>query len=154
MAGDLPRGLDQLLFPTAHRDVVATCRRDRRAVDAFDQGGSAVHSHGAGRKHPSAAGRLFAPEVPARSPARHADRADLVVLSEVRVELHFEIVVRGAVIQKAGARVLTANDIHSHNSFDNPRALEPRDAVVRLQGRTAVFRFPPASVTRLQMTLG
>ena len=65
-----------------------------------------------------------------------------------------EIVVRGAVIQRAGARVLTANDIHAHNSFDNPRALEPKDAAVSVQGRTAVFRFPPASVTRLQMTLG
>lgn len=65
-----------------------------------------------------------------------------------------EIVARGASIQTARARVLTASDIHAHNSFDNPHALEPKDVEVSVQGRTLVFSFPPASVTRLQMTLG
>ena len=65
-----------------------------------------------------------------------------------------EIVVRGATIRSGRARILTASDIHAHNSFDNPRALEPKDADVNLQDRTLVFRFPPASVSRLQLTLG
>ena len=39
---------------------------------------------GSDREGPSAPGRLCAPQVPARPPPGHADRADLVVLSEVR----------------------------------------------------------------------
>jgi alpha-N-arabinofuranosidase len=64
-----------------------------------------------------------------------------------------QIVVRGAAIQSARARMLTASDIHAHNTFDNPRALEPKDLEADLKGPTLVFRFPPASVTRLQISL-
>jgi alpha-N-arabinofuranosidase len=64
-----------------------------------------------------------------------------------------QIVVRGAAIQSARARMLTASDIHAHNTFDNPRALEPKDLEADLKGPTLVFRFPPASVTRLQIGL-
>jgi alpha-L-arabinofuranosidase len=65
-----------------------------------------------------------------------------------------EIVIRGASILSARARTLTSNDIHAHNTFENPRALEPKDMEGDLKGRAPVFRFPPASVTRLQITLG
>ena len=65
-----------------------------------------------------------------------------------------EIVVHGAAIQSARARTLTATDIHAHNSFDNPRGLEPKDVEAPLKGPTLIFRFPPASVTRVQITLG
>jgi len=44
-------------------------------------------------------------------------------------------------------------DIHAHNSFANPRALEPKDAEVNASGPTLVYQFLPASVTRLQMSL-
>jgi alpha-N-arabinofuranosidase len=65
-----------------------------------------------------------------------------------------EIITRGAVVRSARARALTASDIHAHNSFENPRAVEPRDeqAAVGAGGRL-VFRFAPASVTRLQLDL-
>jgi len=65
-----------------------------------------------------------------------------------------EIVVQGATIQSARARTLTSSDIHAHNTFDNPRGLEPKDVEAGLKGPTLVFRFPPASVTRLQISLG
>jgi alpha-N-arabinofuranosidase len=65
-----------------------------------------------------------------------------------------EIVVQGATIQSARARTLTSSDIHAHNTFDNPRGLEPKDVEAGLKGTTLVFRFPPASVTRLQISLG
>ncbi len=65
-----------------------------------------------------------------------------------------EIVIRGASILSARARTLTSNDIHAHNTFENPRALEPKDVQADLKGRAPVFHFPPASVTRLQITLG
>ncbi len=65
-----------------------------------------------------------------------------------------EIVVQGATIQSARARTLAASDIHAHNTFDNPRSLEPKDVDAGLRGQALVFRFPPASVTRLQISLG
>ena len=65
-----------------------------------------------------------------------------------------EIAVRGARVTAAQARVLSSNDIRAHNSFQNPRALEPRDEQVTVgAGGRLVYRFAPASVTRLQLTL-
>ena len=63
--------------------------------------------------------------------------------------------VRGARVIEAKARVLSATDIHAHNSFTNPRGLEPRDEKVNVgSAGQLVYRFQPASVTRLQLTLG
>jgi alpha-N-arabinofuranosidase len=64
-----------------------------------------------------------------------------------------EIVTRGATIKSGEARILTASDIHAHNSFANPSGLQPRDAQVSVNGQGLVYRFSPASVTRLQLTL-
>ncbi len=60
-----------------------------------------------------------------------------------------EIVVRGAAVRSLRIRTLTAPDIHAHNSFQNPRGLEPRDS----EAPEPVHRFPPASVTRLTAEL-
>ena len=65
-----------------------------------------------------------------------------------------EINVRGARVGAIKARVLTDRDIHAHNSFENPHALEPRDEpVAEGSGSSLKYRFAPASVTRLQITL-
>jgi alpha-N-arabinofuranosidase len=65
-----------------------------------------------------------------------------------------EINVRGARITTAAARVLSDPDIHAHNSFASPHALEPKDQRPNLSDSGAlVYRFAPASVTRLQLTL-
>jgi alpha-N-arabinofuranosidase len=48
---------------------------------------------------------------------------------------------------------LTAKDIHAHNNFDNPRAVEPQTSQAAAKGRALVYSFAPASVTRLQITL-
>ena len=48
---------------------------------------------------------------------------------------------------------LVAKDIHAHNSFDNPRAVEPHPAQAMVKGGTLVYSFAPASVTKLQITL-
>ncbi|HJQ31642.1 MAG TPA: alpha-L-arabinofuranosidase C-terminal domain-containing protein [Pyrinomonadaceae bacterium] len=65
-----------------------------------------------------------------------------------------EIDIVGARVAAGQARVLTSTDIHAHNSFQNPRGLEPRDEPVSVgaEGRL-VYRFSPASVTRLTLTL-
>lgn len=69
-----------------------------------------------------------------------------------------EIKVHGARVMGAKARVLSATDIHAHNSFANPRGLEPRDEKVDVSSAASVgqlvYRFHPSSVTRLQLTLG
>jgi alpha-N-arabinofuranosidase len=65
-----------------------------------------------------------------------------------------EIVVRGGVTQSGEATTLSSNEIHAHNSFENPRGLEPRREQVNVgAGGALVHRFVPASVTRLQLTL-
>jgi alpha-N-arabinofuranosidase len=67
--------------------------------------------------------------------------------------LETEIAVHGATVKEVSVTTLTAKDIHAHNSFDNPRAIEPQQSQVTLKGGTLVYSFAPASVTRLQITL-
>jgi len=64
-----------------------------------------------------------------------------------------EIAVRGATVKAGRARVLASGDIHAHNTFDQPHAVEPVDAEVRVSGAALVHRFPAASVTRLELEL-
>ncbi|HYX42468.1 MAG TPA: alpha-L-arabinofuranosidase C-terminal domain-containing protein, partial [Pyrinomonadaceae bacterium] len=65
-----------------------------------------------------------------------------------------EIVTRGATVRAARARVLTAADIHAHNTFEHPREVEPKDEQVNVgAGGRLVHRFAPASVTLLQLSL-
>lgn len=50
--------------------------------------------------------------------------------------------------------MLAAKDIHAHNSFEEPRNVEPVEAQVGTpRGRTLVHEFAPASVTRLQIMI-
>jgi alpha-L-arabinofuranosidase len=64
-----------------------------------------------------------------------------------------EIAVLGANIKEVNVTMLTARDIHAHNSFENPRVIEPQTSQATVKGRTLVYSFAPASVTRLQITL-
>jgi alpha-L-arabinofuranosidase len=63
------------------------------------------------------------------------------------------IEVRGAKVREARATVLSSTDLRAHNSFEQPNALAPRDAAVTLRAGSLVHRFPPASVTKLQLDL-
>ena len=62
-----------------------------------------------------------------------------------------EINLRGATVKSGTARILSG-EIHAHNTFENPNAVVPRDAVFDVK-TPLKFSFPPSSVTRLQMTL-
>jgi alpha-L-arabinofuranosidase len=64
-----------------------------------------------------------------------------------------EIVFRGATARAASATMLTHSDIHAHNTFTQPDVVEPGTQALTLARATATFRFPPASVTRLLLTL-
>jgi len=65
-----------------------------------------------------------------------------------------EVAVRGATVHSVRAATLAAPDVHAHNTFDDPGAVAPREQAVAASGASFVHRFPPASVTRLEMELG
>ena len=64
-----------------------------------------------------------------------------------------DIGLRGATVASAKAVTLAAADAHAHNSFENPRAVEPRQESVQASGSKLTRSFPPASVTKLELTL-
>jgi alpha-N-arabinofuranosidase len=68
-------------------------------------------------------------------------------------ERETEVRIRGARIAATAARVLSTRDVHAHNSFTDPRTVEPHDLPAKAAGETIIFRFPPASVTRLGLTI-
>jgi alpha-L-arabinofuranosidase len=64
-----------------------------------------------------------------------------------------EILLRGAKTRAVRATTLAAGDVHAHNSFETPRAVEPREDSLATRENGLVHRFPPASVTRLAIEL-
>jgi alpha-N-arabinofuranosidase len=74
------------------------------------------------------------------------------VNSHVSEPREAEIVVRGGSVKSVSATVLTDSDIRVHNTFAQPDAIAPKDQPVT-PGAFSKFVFPPASVTKLVMTL-
>lgn len=64
-----------------------------------------------------------------------------------------EIALRGGKALSAEAVTLAATDVHAHNSFEQPRAVEPATESVLVRGAVVAYRFPPASVTKLAIRL-
>jgi alpha-N-arabinofuranosidase len=64
-----------------------------------------------------------------------------------------EILIRGASIQSATITTLAAQDVHAHNTFESPSAVEPKSLPATPRAGALTHRFPPASVTRLELTL-
>lgn len=64
-----------------------------------------------------------------------------------------EIVVRGAAFKTGSATVLTNSDIHAHNKFDDRQQVVPATKNLELRGGTLNYAFPPASVTKLSLSL-
>ena len=64
-----------------------------------------------------------------------------------------EISVRGATIKTVRGLNLVANDIHAHNTFADPRRVEPKEIAATQIRNPLVYSFPPASVTRLDIEL-
>ena len=76
-----------------------------------------------------------------------------VTNSHISEPLEAEIAIRGARMTSASARVLSAKDVRAHNTFEAPRAVEPRSETARASGENLVFNFPAASATRLTFEL-
>lgn len=65
-----------------------------------------------------------------------------------------EIALHGATAKEVSVTTLAAPEIRAHNTFYNPRAVEPKASQAAVKGGgTIVHTFAPASVTRLQITL-
>jgi alpha-L-arabinofuranosidase len=64
-----------------------------------------------------------------------------------------EISVRGGTIKSVRATSLTATDIHAHNTFADPNRVEPKAAQSVQSSSIVIHRFPPASVTKLEIDL-
>lgn len=72
-----------------------------------------------------------------------------VVNADASTPRESEIVVRGAIVSDAKAKVLSAPDIHAHNTFDHSQVTEPSSASVEHSGNTLHFTFPAASVSAI-----
>jgi alpha-N-arabinofuranosidase len=77
-----------------------------------------------------------------------------VVNPHVSEERETEIGVRGGNLKSGTATTLTHSDIHAHNSFAEPDMVSPKTSAVDIKGKTLSYNFPPASVTKLVLTLG
>jgi alpha-N-arabinofuranosidase len=65
-----------------------------------------------------------------------------------------QIALGGARIIRAEGTVLAANDMHAHNTFDQPNAVTTATLAVAVNGEQLSVTLPPASVTKLTVTLG
>ncbi len=65
-----------------------------------------------------------------------------------------EIAVPGAVVSAVTATTLAARDVHDHNTFEAPRRVAPTTASVAVSAAPFVYRFPAASVTKLEIAIG
>jgi alpha-N-arabinofuranosidase len=65
-----------------------------------------------------------------------------------------EIAVRGKAVRSAMATTLAARDVHDHNTFEAPRAVEPATTPVTAGTSPFVYHFPAASVTKLEIGVG
>lgn len=88
------------------------------------------------------------------SSSRRDKRITLTVVnSDEQNAYETEIGVRGGNLKPILARVLTAKDIHSHNSFESPNAISPVDRELSGGGQQFTYKFDAASVTRIEFDL-
>lgn len=79
----------------------------------------------------------------------------LTVVNPHLTESHpAQIVLRGgASAAAAEAEVLGGEDVHAHNTFEQPNAVVTRKTTATVSGKTVQFTLPPSSVTRFTIAL-
>jgi alpha-L-arabinofuranosidase len=65
-----------------------------------------------------------------------------------------QIGIRGATLKSGTATTLTHPDIHAHNTFGQRDLVIPQTKTLDVQRRDPAYSFPPASVTKLALSLG
>jgi len=76
-----------------------------------------------------------------------------VVNPHVAESRETEVILAAARIRSATATVLANSDIHAHNTFVQRDAVTPRNQAIEWKGAPLRFVFPPASVTKIVITL-
>lgn len=76
-----------------------------------------------------------------------------VVNPHVTESREAEVILAPASIRSATATVLANSDIHARNTFVQREAVTPRNQAIEWKGAPMRFVFPPASVTKIVMTL-
>jgi alpha-L-arabinofuranosidase len=61
--------------------------------------------------------------------------------------------VRGASLKSGSATTLTGSDIHAHNTFAERNVISPQTKTLDFKGAVLSYSFPPASVTKLTLSL-
>lgn len=76
-----------------------------------------------------------------------------VVNPHVLESRNAEVGIRGAAIKAGSVSILKGSDIHAHNTFDQPHTVTPQTKELPLSGKVLNVDFPPASVTKLALSL-
>jgi alpha-L-arabinofuranosidase len=102
----------------------------------------------------AAGGRPSLPAL-AGSASLHGKQLVLTVVNpDARRAQDAGISISGASIRSGRIWTLADADIHAHNSFDHPNAVQPTEREFRGSGSGLVHPLPAASVTRLILDLG
>jgi alpha-N-arabinofuranosidase len=65
-----------------------------------------------------------------------------------------EIMVRGASLRSGATTTLSHSDLHARNTFDQRHAVTPQRRELQVPATGLVLQIPPASVTKLELSLG
>ena len=84
---------------------------------------------------------------------RDKDLTLTVVNPHVSQARETEIGVRGAALKSGQVTWLSHSDIHAHNTFDHRDVVTPQTKGLDIKGGKLNYVFPPASVTKLGLTL-
>ena len=76
-----------------------------------------------------------------------------VVNPHVSAAREAKIGIRGASLKSGTATTLTNSDMHAHNTFDQREVVTPQTRALDFQRGDLAYSFPPASVTKLALSL-
>jgi alpha-N-arabinofuranosidase len=65
-----------------------------------------------------------------------------------------QIALLGANVESASAVVLTSNDVHAHNTFEHPNAVQSKPLQTSLDRGLATLTIPAAAVVSVDLKIG
>ena len=87
-----------------------------------------------------------------------SQKGNIVTLTVVNPDLinpkETQIAIRDARITRASGTVLAAPEMHAHNTFEHPDAVKPAPLDVVVSGGMVTASLPPASVNKLEISIG
>ena len=87
-----------------------------------------------------------------------SQKGNIVTLTVVNPDLinpkETQIAIRDARITRASGTVLAAPEMHAHNTFEHPDAVKPAPLEVVVSGGMVTASLPPASVNKLEISIG